>query len=41
MADLNGSGFLWLLEGLSIGAAVGILSASKAGEETRQARPSC
>ena len=36
MADRDGSGFLWFLAGLGIGAAVGILYAPKAGEETRQ-----
>ena len=29
-------GFLWFLAGLGIGAAVGILYAPKAGDETRQ-----
>lgn len=38
MSDENeGSGFLWFLAGLGIGAAVGILYAPKPGEETRQA----
>ncbi len=36
MSDRDGSGFLWFLAGLGIGAAVGILYAPKAGEETRQ-----
>ncbi|MGC2112557.1 MAG: YtxH domain-containing protein [Candidatus Korobacteraceae bacterium] len=36
MADRDGSGFVWFLAGLGIGAAVGILYAPKAGEETRQ-----
>ena len=36
MADRDGSGFLWFLAGLGIGAAVEILYAPKAGEETRQ-----
>lgn len=36
MADDNGSGILWFLAGLGIGAAVGILYAPKTGEETRQ-----
>jgi len=36
MADRDGGGFLWFLAGLGIGAAVGILYAPKAGEETRQ-----
>ncbi len=36
MADNDGNGFLWFLAGLGIGAAVGILYAPKAGDETRQ-----
>ncbi len=36
MADSDGNGFLWFLAGLGIGAAVGILYAPKAGDETRQ-----
>jgi gas vesicle protein len=36
MADRDGSGFLWFLAGLSIGAAVGIIFAPKSGEEVRQ-----
>jgi gas vesicle protein len=36
MADNDGSGFLWFLAGLGIGAAVGILYAPSAGGETRQ-----
>jgi len=36
MADRDGSGLLWFLAGLGIGAAVGILYAPKAGDETRQ-----
>ena len=36
MSDREGSGFLWFLAGLGIGAAVGILYAPKAGDETRQ-----
>ena len=36
MADNDGSGILWFLAGLGIGAAVGILYAPKTGEETRQ-----
>jgi gas vesicle protein len=36
MADNDGSGFLWFLAGLGIGAAVGILYAPGTGEETRQ-----
>ena len=31
MSDRDGSGFLWFLAGLGIGAAVGILYAPKAG----------
>jgi len=36
MSDRDGSGFLWFLAGLGIGAAVGILYAPKAGEQTRE-----
>jgi len=36
MSDREGSGFLWFLAGLGIGAAVGILYAPKPGDETRQ-----
>jgi gas vesicle protein len=36
MADNDGSGFLWFLAGLGIGAAVGILYAPTTGEQTRQ-----
>ncbi|MFZ0312230.1 MAG: YtxH domain-containing protein [Candidatus Korobacteraceae bacterium] len=36
MSDRDGSGFLWFLAGLGIGAAVGILYAPKAGDELRQ-----
>jgi gas vesicle protein len=36
MSDRDGSGFLWFLAGLGIGAAVGILYAPKAGGELRQ-----
>jgi gas vesicle protein len=36
MSDREGSGFLWFLAGLGIGAAVGILYAPKTGDETRQ-----
>jgi gas vesicle protein len=34
--DDSGSGFLWFLAGLGIGAAVGILYAPKSGDELRQ-----
>jgi gas vesicle protein len=34
--DGGGSGFLWFLAGLGIGAAVGILYAPKSGDEMRQ-----
>ena len=36
MAENDGSGFLWFLAGLGIGAAVAILDAPTAGDETRQ-----
>lgn len=36
MADNDGSGILWFLAGLGIGAALGVLYAPKSGEETRQ-----
>ena len=36
MSDRDGSGFLWFLAGLGIGAAVGILYAPKSGDELRQ-----
>jgi gas vesicle protein len=36
MTDRDGSGFLWFLAGLGIGAAVGIIFAPKSGEEMRQ-----
>jgi len=36
MSDRDGGGFLWFLAGLGIGAAVGILYAPTAGDETRQ-----
>ena len=34
--DEGGSGFLWFLAGLGIGAVVGVLYAPKSGEETRE-----
>jgi gas vesicle protein len=37
MSDRNGSGVLWFLAGLGIGAAVGILYAPRSGNETREA----
>ena len=37
MSDRNGSGFLWSLSGLGIGAALGVLYAPKSGRETREA----
>jgi gas vesicle protein len=37
MSDRDSSGILWFLAGLGIGAAVGILYAPRAGEDTRQA----
>lgn len=36
MSDRDGSGLLWFLAGLGIGAAVGILYAPKSGDEMRQ-----
>jgi len=36
VSDDNGGGTLWFLAGLGIGAAVGLLYASKSGAETRQ-----
>ncbi len=38
MADesCSGSGILWFLAGLGVGAAVGVLYAPKAGRETRE-----
>ena len=33
--DDGGSGFIWFLAGLGIGAIVGVLYAPKSGEETR------
>lgn len=37
MADRDGSGFLWFLAGLGLGAVVGVLYAPLAGNETRRA----
>ena len=37
MADNNGSGLVWFLAGLGIGAAAGILYAPRSGAETRDA----
>ena len=37
MADNSGSGLVWFLAGLGIGAAAGILYAPRAGAETREA----
>ncbi len=36
MSDRSGSGVLWFLAGLGIGAAVGILYAPQSGSETRE-----
>ncbi len=37
MADDTGNGILWFLAGLGLGAALGVLYAPKAGQETREA----
>ncbi len=38
MSDSNGgSGFMWFLAGLGLGALVGVLYAPRSGRETRQA----
>jgi len=37
MSDHDGSGILWFLAGLGLGAAVGVLYAPRAGNETREA----
>jgi gas vesicle protein len=37
MADNNGSGLIWFLAGLGIGAAAGVLYAPRSGAETREA----
>jgi gas vesicle protein len=36
MSDRDGSGFVWFLAGLGLGALVGVLYAPKAGSETRE-----
>jgi len=36
MADREGSGFLWFLAGLGVGAVVGVLYAPRSGDETRE-----
>jgi gas vesicle protein len=36
MSDSEGSGFLWFLTGLGIGAAIGVLYAPRSGRETRE-----
>jgi len=36
MADRDGSGFLWFLAGLGVGAVVGVLYAPHSGDETRE-----
>ena len=35
MSDRDGSGFLWFLAGLGVGAVVGVLYAPRPGDETR------
>ncbi len=37
MADNGGSGLVWFLAGLGIGAAAGVLYAPRSGAETREA----
>ena len=37
MADNSGSGLIWFLAGLGIGAAAGVLYAPRSGAETREA----
>jgi gas vesicle protein len=37
MAERDGSGFLWFLAGLGVGAVVGVLYAPKSGDEMRDA----
>jgi gas vesicle protein len=36
MADRDGSGFLWFLAGLGVGAVVGVLYAPRSGDEIRE-----
>jgi gas vesicle protein len=36
MSDSNGNGFGWFLAGLGVGAAIGMLYAPKAGQDTRE-----
>jgi gas vesicle protein len=36
MSDSNGNSFGWFLAGLGVGAAIGMLYAPKAGQETRE-----
>ncbi|HUK23932.1 MAG TPA: YtxH domain-containing protein [Terriglobales bacterium] len=36
MSEQNGSGVLWFLAGLGIGAVVGVLYAPRSGSETRE-----
>jgi gas vesicle protein len=36
MSESEGSGFLWFLTGLGIGAAIGVLYAPRSGRETRE-----
>lgn len=35
MSERDGSGFLWFLAGLGVGAVVGVLYAPRSGDETR------
>jgi gas vesicle protein len=37
MAERDGSGFLWFLAGLGVGAVVGVLYAPRSGDEMRDA----
>lgn len=36
MSEDSGSGFMWFLAGLGLGALIGVLYAPKSGQETRQ-----